>query len=473
MKHFFTLLFVCSLHFTYAQNVKIHGNIKDTDKYSSVILTPSIASKLLDSKIEFHPKKGYFEFNIQVDKPSFYNIYYKKKRTKLYLEPNTNIQISLHNDKKDDHATFYSDLSKENNFFNRNNLVSLSSKNVRSELKEQAKIGASEYIKSLEKIIKREKTAFNDQTLPLGLKKEFIDLYEAEYFNISAILYGSYYPYFAGYKYDSFAVHTPQFSRVFEELDSKKAYVANYYKSYMMKTQFLAFVELGKEKGMDSIETIDLYKKAYEISKSISDRETQSYLYENIIGEWISYYGRPTEIKDEINHYITSIQAQTEKVEAVKERLVHLAKYEAGKPAPVFNFIDNSGNTRNIKEFIGKVIFIDVWASWCNPCIKEIPHSKELFKKYGKNEDIVFLYLSIDDDKEKWEKGLLKHKMYDGIQGIAYPNGFNSAFAKKYSIQSIPTFILIDKSGNFIDTKAPNPSQKEEIHSLLNHVLGL
>ena len=71
-------------------------------------------------------------------------------------------------------------------------------------------------------------------------------------------------------------------------------------------------------------------------------------------------------------------------------------------PSPDFKGQDINGKTLSLKDFNGKYLYIDVWATWCGPCKKEIPFLKELEKKFeGKN--ITFLSLSTDQNKTDWE----------------------------------------------------------------------
>ncbi|WP_314054028.1 TlpA family protein disulfide reductase [Capnocytophaga gingivalis] len=128
----------------------------------------------------------------------------------------------------------------------------------------------------------------------------------------------------------------------------------------------------------------------------------------------------------------------------------------AGKDSPVFtNYEKIDGGTASLADFKGKLVYIDVWASWCKPCVGEIPHLKELEAKFhGKN--IEFVSISIDEDKEAWKSAVKAHDL-KGVQLIA-DNAFKSQFILDYDINQIPTFLLIDKNGKIVDPNAPRPS---------------
>lgn len=106
----------------------------------------------------------------------------------------------------------------------------------------------------------------------------------------------------------------------------------------------------------------------------------------------------------------------------------------------------------------GKYVYVDVWATWCGPCLREIPSLKQVEKDYhGKN--IVFVSLSIDEakDHDKW-KAMVTEKELGGIQLMAYKD-WKSQFVEDYGILGIPRFILIDTQGNIVSADAPRPSE--------------
>lgn len=130
---------------------------------------------------------------------------------------------------------------------------------------------------------------------------------------------------------------------------------------------------------------------------------------------------------------------------------------EKGAPSPNFTFPDHKGNNVSLVDLKGKYVYIDVWATWCAPCIREIPYLKEIDAAY-KDKDILFVSLSIDklEQKDKWLK-MIEDQQLKGIQILA-DNEWNSDFLTAYNITGIPRFILLDKNGNVVDANAPSPS---------------
>lgn len=135
-----------------------------------------------------------------------------------------------------------------------------------------------------------------------------------------------------------------------------------------------------------------------------------------------------------------------------------------GKPSPEFNnYLDSKGGTKSLSSFKGKFVYIDVWATWCGPCIQEIPYLKALEKEY-ENKNIVFVSISTDESQRNggsWEKAESKWRNFvqkKNMSGVQLWSGKDFSFQQAYKINAIPRFILIDPKGNIVDANAPRPS---------------
>ncbi|MES2827645.1 MAG: TlpA disulfide reductase family protein [Bacteroidota bacterium] len=145
-------------------------------------------------------------------------------------------------------------------------------------------------------------------------------------------------------------------------------------------------------------------------------------------------------------------------------------KFAVGKPAVDFIMLDSANATYKLSSFKGKAVYIDVWASWCGPCIQEMPSLKKLSDKYKSNPNIQFVSLSVDDTKTVWLKKGLAVQKPDGFQ-VWVEGGFASPFAKSYSISSIPRFILIDKKGLVVTLNASRPSELLQDSKIIDDIL--
>lgn len=104
------------------------------------------------------------------------------------------------------------------------------------------------------------------------------------------------------------------------------------------------------------------------------------------------------------------------------------------------NLIDANGEKVSMEQFKGKVIFINIWATWCPPCIAEMPGINKLFNDV-KDDNVVFLMLSVDQNFEK-------AKRFSGKKGFAFEvYSLDGAIPEMYYTESIPTTFVIDANG--------------------------
>ena len=125
--------------------------------------------------------------------------------------------------------------------------------------------------------------------------------------------------------------------------------------------------------------------------------------------------------------------------------------------------IDSDGNTRSLEEFKGKVIFLNYWATWCPPCIAEMPSIDKLHKEMG--DEVAFVLLSFDDDFEK-------AKTFDKRKGYNLPiYAPASNLPAMFQSSALPTTYVIDAKGNLALTHKgmanySTPEFKEFLKSL-------
>lgn len=147
-------------------------------------------------------------------------------------------------------------------------------------------------------------------------------------------------------------------------------------------------------------------------------------------------------------------------------------QFPVGSPSPTFeNYENHAGGTTSLEDLKGKYVYVDIWATWCGPCIAEIPSLKKLDAEYA-DKNIQFVSISIDDAmrsgggdlqvaKTKW-RNMVEEEELIGMQLFSDKN-WESDFVKNYNIKGIPRFILIDPNGNVVDANAPRPSSKKLI----------
>ncbi|MDX5340473.1 MAG: TlpA family protein disulfide reductase [Cyclobacteriaceae bacterium] len=107
-------------------------------------------------------------------------------------------------------------------------------------------------------------------------------------------------------------------------------------------------------------------------------------------------------------------------------------------------FKDLDGNLVDLQDYRGKVLFINLWASWCGPCRAEMPHISELYKKVQNQPDLAFLMIGIDQEFAK-SKDFISGKSWS-FPVVHASYGLNSSLQS----QSIPTTLVVDKEGKIV-----------------------
>lgn len=131
-------------------------------------------------------------------------------------------------------------------------------------------------------------------------------------------------------------------------------------------------------------------------------------------------------------------------------------------PVPSFTGPDLLGKI--LEKYKGKVIYLDLWATWCGPCIAGMESSQKL-KEYLKSKDIIFLYLCLNSPNEQGWKNMIAAKKIEG-ENYFLDKEQSILVGKSLNVTSIPHYAIIDKNGNLADQKAPAPGNAKTIKIL-------
>lgn len=123
--------------------------------------------------------------------------------------------------------------------------------------------------------------------------------------------------------------------------------------------------------------------------------------------------------------------------------------------------VDDNYTTLNdiIAQNKGKVVYVDIWASWCGPCKAQMPASEKLQEQF-KGKDVTFIYISVDQNADAWSKSAQAFKLNKEKSFLArnYPAG---SFYQNNNVSNVPRYFLYDKSGRMIDDDAMRPSEPD------------
>lgn len=228
-------------------------------------------------------------------------------------------------------------------------------------------------------------------------------------------------------------------------------------------------IELAHQLDADNRALTDLYPKnlaqiSY-IADNIKSDAIRQTLINSIAEEYVDRRGIK-DIADLDNLYYTYVNDPTLR-KSYKAKCEQHNLSAPGKPSPDFTGVDIDGNTHTLADYRGKYVYIDLWATWCGPCQKELPYLRQLEAKF-KGRNITFLSLSVDHDTAKWQ-AKVKSGTLTGEQLLI---GRDSEFQRAYNIDGIPRFILLDKQGRIVNNNMLRPSS-EDIEQALSSLEGI
>jgi peroxiredoxin len=154
---------------------------------------------------------------------------------------------------------------------------------------------------------------------------------------------------------------------------------------------------------------------------------------------------------------------------AAEEPAVRAVLQPAGerKPAPEFRLRDNSGKLLSLKQFRGKVVLLDFWATWCHGCKEELPWFSQFQKTYGPK-GLAVVAVSMDDDGWKAVKPFLAHTNVPDIRILLG----DEPMGKRYGISSMPDAFLIDQKGNIAAAYTTGMVDKDNLEANIQALLA-
>ncbi len=151
--------------------------------------------------------------------------------------------------------------------------------------------------------------------------------------------------------------------------------------------------------------------------------------------------------------------------EYIQNKLLDLVSLKDGDVAPEFNLSGIEGKNYRLTELKGKIIYLHFWATWCAPCLAEMPVLNNFISNSDKTK-IIVINVCLDNEPAKW-KSIITDKGLQGINLICNENQKNE-LNSRYKISALPHYTLIDKRGLIIKNNCDRPSKIEEyLNSLL------
>jgi thiol-disulfide isomerase/thioredoxin len=202
-------------------------------------------------------------------------------------------------------------------------------------------------------------------------------------------------------------------------------------------------------------EQIDYLRANYET------QDLRTKVEERLLSSYVARY----DYASDFDGGLQQLQALTDKYQLDSKYVEQFKKNRStikGTPFPADVVLkDKEGNVVDFASFKGKYVYIDVWASWCGPCIKQIPHLQKLEEEL-QNDNVVFVSISVDAKESPW----LKKMESLGVHGNQLWDS-NAQLCSSLNISGIPFFLIYDAEGKLYMYDAPRPSQGEGLKMML------
>ncbi len=173
------------------------------------------------------------------------------------------------------------------------------------------------------------------------------------------------------------------------------------------------------------------------------------------------------EARETLDRFPQNIK-DTDLWKSLDSKLDKLAKFAVGKQYEPFSQMDQNGNMLNSDDVMkdgNKYVLIDFWASWCGPCMREMPFLKAAYREYF-TKGFQILGVSLDRDRDMWMQAIKGEEMnWIHVSDLGY---WSNQVARQYNINSIPANLLIDcKTGTIVARNLRGAALEEKLSKLL------
>lgn len=229
--------------------------------------------------------------------------------------------------------------------------------------------------------------------------------------------------------------------------------------NYLSMCKYIGFPLITKSKGTSYGSSYVDYRAVFD---SISKRmdippKTHSYMLYNLLEDIMMTF--PTE--DIARYQEKYITLTGDSLRAENKLLEHGITETKNEDILLRDAKGNEINYETVRqEHKGKVLYVDFWASWCAPCRASMPEALKLRKEYA-GKEVVFLYLALNDREDTWKAAATKEQL--DINGISYfiVNSKSSKAIQELKVESIPRYLIYDKTGKLVYFRAPGPHGNE------------
>ncbi len=438
---FLTILISLAL-FAKSGKIVLTGQVQN-HSVTSVMITHLNNQKLVSAELDAN---GNFKMSAKIE-DGYYLLKYGRNTTYIYLYPKDEFRIVFDANHFESTLTFEGKGSERNNYLAKK---SIKGSQLTKDLEAYYQVDEDRYLENIENVKNTHTASLSKYDL-----EDFFKMAEGKSLEYQRLLsiqnYKSNFKFYIGDEVSP----SESFYEPIEalKLDNEDDYKKQPYFRYLVNSVWSKRIEAAPD--VDGM--LDVFRKvpSQELARSLVN----------------GFYTKISTNKERSKDYldlikrITNHQPFIEAAEKQYQEVLKSKELNSGDTSPGFSYENVDGKTISLNDLKGKYVYIDVWATWCAPCIKQVPYFKQLEERYAAK-NIVFVSISVDKQEVKstW-KQLVIDKQLGGIQLFA-DKSFDSEFMDAYAVNSIPRFILIDPEGKIVNPEAPIPSFNKTITML-------
>lgn len=423
-------------------------------------------SRSESNMLVLHDKGKYF-LNIVVDKPTKGQLAINDQLFNILIVPDDTIQIGVST--KDSVKLSFSGSYHEINEYYKKKQEKFGYYDIRSPINDKLTSRSSyNSIKaSTDSIVETELSFLKNYPSAPELPGWFLDLEysEIEYagadFKVSAPNFNS--------KFKLFTDSLPSDYYDFLEqikIDNASALLSSHYlwflDSYFLKGMPPEYDELSGFARSSEVRSYIL-----KFSKSTLSGEVKEAYHKSHFSYLIKYYSDTLEIDSLAKAFdLTDYKEFIELSGKVSKDGMPILNIQKGDTIPDFYATNIADSLVSIRAFNDKIVYINIWATWCGPCIQNIPNLNQMIADYGEDDRIEFINICISSEKDKWIPLLSQHKLL-GTNLLA-EGQWNNKLKSYFNIKGIPQYVILGKGNILVENFANKaPLVKDQLDETL------
>ena len=237
-----------------------------------------------------------------------------------------------------------------------------------------------------------------------------------------------------------------------------------------------AFISLGSMMMMSQVKSdslkLDSVYKAFELIKQEFYKNTRAFLDTTADSHAITYFiadfvANKYPLED-VEYYYDRLTPRVKEGypgRQLAKVIAELKQINIGGIAPEISLPTPDGSTLSLSSLRGRYVLVDFWASWCGPCLREVPNMKAIYNKYH-DSGLEFLGVSLDDSADKWTGAIAQHEL--NWPHVSSLRGWQCPVAARYHVTGIPAMFLLDREGRVIAINLRGEALEERVAALFD-----